>query len=326
MERDASDLPVLPARPADGHKGTFGTVSVIGGCDGPDAVMLGAPVLAARAALRSGCGLVRLVMARPLLYHALAIEPQATGVALRADVLGHVEASHMSERIDEVSRASRCLVVGPGLGLGEVASSAVLRAIRQEDAACVLDADALTLMSRTEDLTREIRARAILTPHPGEYLRLARSLRLPLKIDGEDDRLEACAALAQRLGCVCVLKGHGTVVSDGLRVWVCAHGGVELAVAGTGDVLGGIIAGIVSQHAMDSPLPGLTPEQQMALAGDAMRTLSLYDAARVGVEIHARAGEAWRARHAGARGGLLARELCDEIPAIVQGMRSAPDR
>ncbi len=323
MQRDESELPILPARPADGHKGTFGTVSVVGGCDGPDAVMLGAPVLAARAALRAGCGLVRLVMARPLLYHALAIEPQATGVALRTDVLGQVEPSHMTERIDEVSRASRCLVVGPGLGLGEVACGAVLRAMQQEDAACVLDADALTLMSRTEDLTREIRARAILTPHPGEYLRLARALRLPEGVGSPDERLEACAALAQRLGCVCVLKGHRTVVSDGLRAWVCEHGGVELGVAGTGDVLAGIIAGIVSQHAMDASLPGLTPEQQMALAGDALRTLSLYDAARVGVEIHARAGEAWRTRHGGATGGLLARELCDEIPAIVEAMRSS---
>ncbi len=326
IERDDTRPTTLPARPDDGHKGTFGTVSVIGGCDEMDAVMLGAPVLAARAALRVGCGLVRLVMPRPLIYHALAIEPQATGVALESDVLGQVEPSHMTERIDRAARTSRCLVIGPGLGLGAVAQSAVLRAMQQEDTPCVLDADALTVMSRIEELTRELRARVILTPHPGEYRRLARALRLPEETRCAEERIEACASLARRLGCVCVLKGHGTVVSDGLRAWVCRHGGVELAVGGTGDVLAGIIAGIVSQHTMEPPLPGLTPAQQQAIAHrDPLRTLSLYDAARIGVEIHAQAGAAWRQRHGGATGGLLARELCDELPAIVHTLRGSPN-
>ncbi len=320
-EPDTSPLPQLPARPADGHKGTFGTVSIIGGRDDDEACMIGAPALAARAALRSGCGLVRMVTPRSILAHALAIEPGATGVPVALDEQSGRVASHaMTARIDEVSRNSACLVVGPGLGRSDAAQAATLRAIQQEDAPVVLDADALNVMATIDELHRELRARAILTPHPGEFRRLAASLKISVELGSDDARAAAGAALAQRLGVVVVLKGHRTVVSDGLRAWTCNRGGPWLATAGTGDVLSGIIAGIVAQHASGTPIAGLSDAMRERMPRDLLRPLDLYDAARVAVEIHGLAGDAWRASR-NVTGGLLARELCDEACRIAQTMR-----
>ncbi len=320
-ERDGNPLPPLPARPTDGHKGTFGTVTIIGGRDDPDACMIGAPALAARAALRTGCGLVRLVMGRSILAHAIEVEPGATGVPVAFDAQGAIEPHAMTARVDEAARASTCLVVGPGLGMGEASQAATLRAIQQEDVPVVLDADALSVLATIDELNRELRARLILTPHPGEFQRLASSLRISDRPKSDDDRAEATAALAQRLGCIVVLKGHRTVVSDGLRAWTCERGGPWLATAGTGDVLCGVIAGLIAQHGEPVPMAGLSDEMRARMPSDPVRPLSLYDAARLGVSLHAQAGDAWSA-HANARGGMLARELCDWLPGVVEEARA----
>jgi NAD(P)H-hydrate epimerase len=106
--------------------------------------------------------------------------------------------------------------------------------------------------------------------------------------------------LAQRLGCIVVLKGHGTVVSDGARTWTCTHGNDALAIGGSGDVLSGVIAGVVAQY------------------GD---SLGLYNCARLAVQAHAIAGEHWSAR-AGGTAGMLATELAAEIPAAIATLRT----
>ncbi len=319
-EPDHTPLPSLPARPIDGHKGTFATVTIVGGRDDSDACMIGAPALAARAALRTGCGLVRLVMPRSILGDAIAIEPGATGIPVQIGPHAKPEPHAMTARIDEAVHASACLVVGPGLGTSESAQAATLRAIQQEDAPVVLDADALTIMATIDELNRELHARAILTPHPGEFRRLASALKLTQDLDSDDARASAAAALAQRLGCVVVLKGHHSVVTDGLRAWTCNRGGPWLATAGTGDALSGIIAALVAQHVAPPPIAGLSDAMRQKMPKDPLRPLDLYDAARLGVDIHARAGDSWRESH-GATGGMLARELCDEVCRAVESMR-----
>jgi NAD(P)H-hydrate repair Nnr-like enzyme with NAD(P)H-hydrate dehydratase domain len=100
-----------------------------------------------------------------------------------------------------------------------------------------------------------------------------------------------------------VLKGAGTVVSDGIKTWTCKHGHPCLGTAGTGDVLSGLLGGLIAQFAADENGP-----------------LSLYDAARIAVQAHAIAGEQW-ARDRGAAAGLLAAELADELPRVLEGMR-----
>lgn len=320
IERDESPVPALPRRPADGHKGSFGTLTVIGGCDDADGVMIGAPALAARAAFRAGCGRVRLVMPRSALCAAIILESGATGVPVEQDG-GSVVPSAMTARVDECGAVSAAVLVGPGLGVSDAARAATLRALHLDGPIVVLDADALRLMAELSDLTREIRARAILTPHPGEYGLLASALRLPERPTSEAERVEACARLASRLACVVVLKGHRTVVSDGLRAWVCARGGVELATAGTGDVLAGLVASLGAQHAEDGARASLPAAIRARVPADRMRSFSPYDIARVAVEAHARAGESWRAGR-GSCAGMLARELADELPPILESMRA----
>lgn len=296
---DTAPLPALPPRPDDGHKGTFGTLVVVGGCCAGGVVMAGAPALAGRAALRAGAGLCRLLMPGPVLGLGLGILPSATGLDLPVDGEGAIVPHAAAEVLDRAVAGATALVVGPGLGSGPGIESVALRLLSHAEIPIVADADAINAMARIPDVFREIRCPLILTPHPGEFRRLAESMRLTLDPTSRATRPDAAAALAQRLGCVVVLKGAGTIVSDGLRTWRCDRGHPCLATAGTGDVLAGLLAGLIAQHW--DPLKarfGKSP--------------SLYDLARIAVDAHARAGERWAERHAPA--GLLAQELADLLP------------
>src|SRR5687767_7957399 len=116
MSAGGETLPVLPARPAEGHKGTFGTVCVLGGqCQDPR-MMIGGPALAALGALRSGCGLAVLAMPAPILPFGLTTAPSATGLALAVDSHHRLKPSAVAELLDEHFHSYSCLAVGPGLG------------------------------------------------------------------------------------------------------------------------------------------------------------------------------------------------------------------
>jgi NAD(P)H-hydrate epimerase len=302
-------IPPLPTRPADGHKGTFGRVAVVGGSAADDPRMIGAPALAALGAVRAGCGLVRIAAPGPILDRVLAMAPFATGLALPTGADGELDGPGAAERFDRLTGQSDTLAVGVGLGRSDGARAVVIRAVLQEDAPLVLDADGLNLLAAMPEFWRDLRAYAVLTPHPGEARTLIKALSLP-EDDAHDPagdrpaRIAACAAIAQRLGCVVVLKGAGTVVSDGLRAWICGAGHPCMATGGTGDVLAGVIAGLIAQ----------------ARAGR-VSTPDLFACAQAGVEAHARAGMAW-AGAANASGGMTPTELADLIPAQIQCLRS----
>ncbi len=305
-------MPSLPRRESRGHKGTFGTVAVIGGCADDGGVrMIGGAALAAIGALRAGAGLARLAMPEPVLSAGLTIAPSATGVALPVDGGGGLVGHEGAGRIDELSRGSECLVIGPGLGTSEGARALVVRAVGQGECPVVIDADALNCLAELRDVRRDVRAAAILTPHPGEFARLARSLGIATDCGtSEQDRAAACETLAQTLGAVVVLKGAGTVVSDGHRTWTLTGedaANPALATAGTGDVLAGVIGGLVAQVA--------------GRARGGAGGLALFDCARLGVAAHARAAGLWRERR-GASGGMTAMELADLIPEAIEGLRA----
>lgn len=311
-------LPLLPARPANAHKGTFGTVAVIGGCARAESRMIGAPAIAARAALRSGVGLARMLTPGPILNEAITITPSATGVALPTDADGSLVPHESASTFDEHTAGAHAIVLGPGLGwsnephspLAAGTSAVVLRATLHADCPLVLDADALNCLSATPDFQRDLRAPIVMTPHPGEFARLAAALAIKAPDASEPARLAACEAMAQRLGCIVVLKGMHTVVSNGHESWTCRRGHACLATAGTGDVLAGLLGGLIAQYVRLMPLPGKT------MPG----TLSLLDCVRIGVEAHAIAGERWAAKNAAA--GLLALELADLLPAVLDAMRA----
>jgi len=300
---DTPPLPPLPARDPKGHKGTFGTVVIVGGCAQSNRHMIGAPALTATAALRTGAGLARLVMPATVLDSGMVICPSATGVPIPVDNNGSLIPHEVARVMDEQLAGAGCLVVGPGMGPGEGVRTAALRAVQQDHLPVVIDADGLNALAEIPDLHRDFHAAAVLTPHPGEYRTLAGSLRIDLDPVNESSRPAAAAALAQRLGCIVVLKGPRTVVSDGHRSWTNDTGGAELATAGTGDVLSGVIAGLAAQWVRLHARGGL----------------DLFDAARLAVRAHGLAGEQW-AKRRGAGSGLLALELADELPGVLAGM------
>ncbi|QYK48520.1 MAG: NAD(P)H-hydrate dehydratase [Phycisphaeraceae bacterium] len=299
------NLPPLPMRDPGGHKGTFGTVSVIGGCATSDQIMAGAPALAALGAFRSGCGLVRLLVPQPVAQIALAVCPSATCALLATSDRGMIIPSDACGAFDAAASTSQCVVIGPGMGSDPAVATLTLRALQQQSAPVVVDADAINALATIPDLHLDLRASAVLTPHPGEFRRLASVLRITHDPTDASSRPSAAAEMAQKLGVIVVLKGRGTVVSNGLETWTCTHGHAALATAGSGDVLAGIIAGIIAQHVGTASTP--------RRAGAA---LTLLDAVRIAVFAHARAGERWAASHR-ASGGMLATDLAHEIPAIL---------
>lgn len=300
------DLPRLPARPADGHKGTFGTVCVLGGQADAPRVMLGGPALAALAALRSGAGLAVLAVPRPLMTAALTVAPGATGLALPVDKRGRLVPSDVAEVLDAHLAQIDCLAIGPGLGADEPQQKIVARLAGLPHPPMVIDADGLNALSSLPDFHRDLTARAVLTPHPGEFKRLAAALGLKADPVTPAARPDAAAQLAQRLGCVVVLKGAGTVISDGISTHVNTTGNVALATAGTGDVLTGLLAGLIAQFGRTEP--GRQPE------------LSLLACARLAVHIHGAAADHWAAGHGNA--GMLATDLLEEIPAARKSLAS----
>ena len=291
-------LPRLPARPRDGHKGTFGTVLVLGGQCAAPRVMLGGPAFAALAALRAGAGLAVLAMPEPLMAAGLGVAPSATGLALPVDGSGRLDPSGVAELLDGFAGQYDCLAVGPGLGVDDPQRQIMARLAARDDVPLVIDADGLNALSGVAGFNRDLKAQAVLTPHPGEYRRLAASVGLDADPVDPAARREATGELARRVGCVVVLKGAGTVVSDGIHTWTNTTGGAALATAGSGDVLTGVIAGLVAQH---------------------RGSLSLYDCARIGVHAHGAAADRWAARRGDA--GLLAEELLDEIPCALAQLR-----
>jgi len=292
------ELPGLPPRPTDGHKGTFGSVCIIGGQRSEDGVvMVGAPALTANAAMRSGCGKAILAMPQQVLQTGLSLSPTSTGIELPVDEIGRLIPSAAIEAIDSHAAGCRCLAIGPGFGSGWSQQQLIATLIARGDRPIVLDADGLNALAFLESGQLELQAPAILTPHIGEYQRLAKAMGIEVDTSNLS---EAAIALAQAYGCVVVLKSHTTVVTDGVRITEIDGGGVELATGGSGDVLSGIIVGLLAQYGVDC-------------------VSYLYDAAVVGVSIHAIIGSAFALQHGTT--GMLATDLLERIPDAIATMR-----
>jgi len=316
--------PYLPPRPADGHKGTFGTVGVLGGQVAEPNVMLGGPCFTALAALRSGCGLVRLLLPKPLMPAGLSIAPEATGIALPVDRHGRLRASDAAERIDTVRSNLSCLALGPGFGAGPECQQIIARLIALDDVPLVIDADGLNALAEMDRFDQDLRAGAILTPHPGEFARLADALNLDVDVKDQSQREHAAAALAQRLGCVVVLKTNQTIISDGIHTFTNTTGTVALATAGSGDVLTGVIAGLVAQFHRPDPLAALAGRGSAETEVNAPAVGSLLHCAQLGVYLHGLAADLWAEKYGQA--GLLVRELLDQLPAARHAMEQSQQR
>jgi len=267
----------LPELALDSHKGDAGRLFTLCG----SRTMPGAAILVARAAGRSGCGLVRVACLDPeLLLVVPAAVPEAVLVDLMSDARALVDAGDDAR------------VVGPGLGsTARTLDIVTLLIDAGDDAPLVLDADALNVLAEKPERLAGRTAPTVITPHPGEAARL---LGRSIPRD-EPGRVESARELAARSRAVTVLKGHGTVVAEPeARVWINSTGNPGMATAGSGDVLAGILGAYLAQAAR-------------------ARSLGAFEAACHAVWVHGRAGDLAFER-VGAR-GLIASDLIAALPA-----------
>ena len=253
------NIPKLKPRAVDAHKGDFGRVYIIAGSIG----MSGAAALAGLAALRAGAGLVRVATPKSVLPIVASIEPSFTTVPLAEDSAGRISAKAI-DTILNLAGENDCLAFGPGVGVSNALCSVLETLIRQEQLRLIIDADGLNNLSRIKDWPAVSRAKLILTPHPGEMKRLWSGL---FRTTLPSDRQSQAAQLANKTGTIVVLKGKGTIVTDGKKLYVNKTGNPGMATAGSGDVLTGVIAALCGQG------------------------LDNFDAAVLGVYIHGLAGD-----------------------------------
>jgi len=234
---------LLPQRDPWAHKGDFGKILLLCGSQG----YTGAAALAAMGALRCGAGLVYLGVPQ-CIYAIEAVKLTEPVVFPLPDQDGMLSAEAVA-KVQDLLPKMDAVLIGSGLGQSN-GTLAVLKAVLRENIPVILDADGINLLSHHKFLLRGRTAPTILTPHDGEFVRLTGALGA--------DRRAAADALARELGCIVVLKGHETLITDGTRCYRNQTGNPGMAVGGSGDVLAGIIVSLLGQ--------GLAPLEAAAVA------------------------------------------------------------
>ncbi|PWB52958.1 MAG: hypothetical protein C3F13_10045 [Anaerolineales bacterium] len=303
---NASAKKILPQRPIDAHKGTFGTAFIVAGSIN----YTGAALLAGEAAYRAGVGLVTMAVPEPLHRILAGHFPESTWVILPHE-MGVISEDAVRVVRQNIAKASAVLI-GPGFGLEETTGVFMSRLFEESRPVylgdfgyiqnkaseidnqlftqpVVIDADGLKLLARIEHWFEKLPALAVLTPHPGEMSILS---GLPVN-EIQANRLEIAEKYAKEWGHVLVLKGAYTVIAapDG-RIAVVPIATSALARAGTGDVLAGLIVGLRAQGA------------------------GAFEAACAGAWIHAQAGLS-AADKLGTTASILARDVLNAVPSVI---------
>lgn len=224
-------LSLLPDRNPWGHKGNFGKLLLLCGSRG----YTGAAFFAAMGALRSGAGLVFLGVPESI-YGIEAVKLNEPVIFPLPDAGGRLSADAVPEILTRLPQMDAVLV-GPGLGQSGGTLAVVRAVLEKAECPVVVDADGINVLSAHRDLLRGRKSPTILTPHDGEFARLG-------GVIGED-RMAAAAALAEELGCVVLLKGHETCITDGVNGYINPTGNPGMAVGGSGDVLAGVITALL---------------------------------------------------------------------------------
>lgn len=271
-------LDILPDRDVLAHKGDFGRILLLCGSRG----YTGAAYLAAMGALRSGAGLVYLGVTESI-YAIEAVKLNEPIVFPLPDEGGMLAVSAV-EQIRELLPKMDAVLVGPGLGQSKGTLAALKTVLREFGGPVVLDADGINLLARHKYLLRGRTAPTVLTPHEGEFARLAGQIT--------PDRQTAAEMLAREMGCIVVLKGHGTIITDGVVCYQNTTGNPGMAVGGSGDVLAGMITSLLGQH------------------------IAPMDAAAAGVWLHGAAGD--RCAEKLGQYAMLPTDLLEELPRLMK--------
>jgi ADP-dependent NAD(P)H-hydrate dehydratase len=285
-------IPSLPPRPADSHKGLYGTVLVIAGSRG----MAGAAALVGASALRSGAGLVRVASPAEVQPTVASFEPSYMTYPLPDDGEGMIRLEPAVPILDRLVVQADVVAVGPGLGQSDDIRGLVRWLIESTTKPLVIDADGLNALATQADLLSRVNRPVILTPHPGEFARLTGTGVREVQADRE---AQAARLAARSEALVVVLKGAGSIVTDGRRVFVNRTGNPGMATGGAGDVLTGVIAALVAQK------------------------LPAFEAAQLGVYIHGLAGDI--ARDQNGVIGMIAGDIVDALPDAFYHTSQEPD-
>ena len=229
---------LLPVRPRRAHKGDFGKVLLLCGSRG----LAGAAMLAATAALRTGSGLVYLGVPEAIYPIASGACASAVVFPLACDAEGRLSFAALGE-IEKRLPDMDAVLFGPGLGQSEELFRLEAELLKRCRMPMVLDADGINLLAGHIDLLRGSSCPVILTPHDGEYQRLGGNPKAK-------DRVSDAMAFAAATGTILLLKGHRTIVTDGLNVYRNTTGNPGMATGGSGDVLSGVIVSMLGQHVM----------------------------------------------------------------------------
>ena len=270
-------LSILPERAVDTHKGDFGKLLLLCGSKG----YTGAAYLAAQASLRSGAGLVFLGVPESI-YAIEAVKVNEAIVFSLPDEGGKLSSAAIGEILQRLPQMDAVLI-GPGLGQSDGTFQVVKAVLEQASCPVVLDADGINLIAAHKDLVRGRTAPTILTPHAGEFARLG---------GDPQQRAVAAEAMARELGCILLLKGHHTVITDGETTYIHPTGNPGMAVGGSGDVLAGIITALLGQ--------GIAP----------------LEAAACGAWIHGAAGDICAAEIG--QYGMLPTDMVNALPRLLK--------
>lgn len=271
-------LSILPDRDPWGHKGTFGKILLLCGSRG----YTGAAYLAAMGALRSGAGLTFLGVPESI-YAIEAVKLNEPVVFPLPDEGGCLSADAVPEILERLPKLDAVLI-GPGLGQSDGTLAVVQAVLENAECPVVVDADGINVLSRHRDLLRGRRYPTILTPHDGEFARLGGVIGA--------DRMASAAALAKDLGCIVLLKGHETCITDGETGYRNHTGNPGMAVGGSGDVLAGIIVSLLGQG------------------------LATLEAAACGAWLHGAAGDLCAAEIG--QYGMLPTDMLDRLPRLLK--------
>lgn len=233
---------LIPDRKIFSHKGDYGKVLLLCGSRG----YTGAAALSAMGALRTGAGLVYLAVPESI-YSISAVKLTEPIVIPLPDQDGKLSSAAI-DQIGKLLPNMDAVLIGPGLGQSEGTLSVVKYILQNCNLPVVLDADGINVISQHKDILRDRTAPTVLTPHDGEFKRIGNLI--------SDDRAASASTLARELGCIVLLKGHRTIISDGETSYINETGNPGMATGGSGDVLSGVIVSLIGQ--------GLDPLQAAA--------------------------------------------------------------
>jgi hydroxyethylthiazole kinase-like uncharacterized protein yjeF len=284
-----TQLPVLHPRKLESNKGDFGRVLVVAGSRG----MSGAAVLCGSAALRGGAGLVTVAVPQEILAIVAAGNPCYLTAPLPNDIEGKLP---IVAKVLDLARVNDVAAVGPGLGRSDEISRLIAYLLFNIEIPLVLDADGLNALINQVDSLKDHAAPMILTPHPGEFARLIGSDVATVQASRQDLAVD----FAAKFQVILVLKGHGTIVTDGRQIYLNSTGNPGMATGGTGDVLTGLIAALLGQK------------------------LAPFAAAQLGVYLHGLAGDL--AQEELGQVSLIASDLLSFLPQAFISYCSAGKR